>query len=79
MEKLLLIDVGFRQSLPRSAEDYHIRSNLKKNFNKLGTREAELKYTKQRNKCVSLQEKAINVCFKKAAERVRSQTGIFGI
>lgn len=37
----------------------YIRSNLKEKFNKFRTRENELKYKKQRNKCVSLQKKAI--------------------
>ena len=47
----------------------YIRSNLKKKFNKLGTRESELKYKKQRNKCVSLRKKAIKGHFKKATEK----------
>ena len=47
----------------------YIRSNLKKKFNTLGTRESELKYKKQRNKCVSLRKKAIKAHFKKATEK----------
>ena len=47
----------------------YIRSNLKKKFNELGTRESELKYQKQRNKCVSLRKKAIKAHFKKATEK----------
>ena len=47
----------------------YIRSNLKKMFNTLGTRESELEYKRQRNKCVSLLKKAIKAHFKKATEK----------
>ena len=44
------------------------RTRLKKQFNKNPTKENELKFKKQRNKCVSLRKKAIKQHFKQATE-----------
>ena len=46
----------------------YVRSNLKKKFNKNPSKENELKFKKQRNRCVSLRRKAIKTHFKKATE-----------
>ena len=46
----------------------YVRSNLKKKFNKNPSKENELKFKKQRNRCVSLRKKAIKAHFKKATE-----------
>ncbi len=46
----------------------YVRSNLKTKFNKIPSKENDLKFKKQRNKCVSLRKKAIKAHFRKATE-----------